>query len=63
VPPVRRVVLAICAGDLSNNPAASAVQAALMAAAPAERAKGLKEYSEPARDIDDALKKAAAPSR
>lgn len=57
------LVLAIRAAELSKDAAAVArFSRRLVAAAPAERAAGLKEYTEHARDIDDALKKAAAPS-
>jgi hypothetical protein len=48
------------AADLSGDAAAAArFRRRLAAAAPAERAKGLKEYSEHARDIDAALKREA----
>jgi DNA-directed RNA polymerase subunit RPC12/RpoP len=48
------------AADLAGDAAAAArFRRRLAAAAPAERAKGLKEYSEHARDIDAALKREA----
>ena len=54
------LTLAARAADLSGDAAAAAkFRRQLAAAAPAERAKGLKEYSEHARDIDAALKKEA----
>ena len=56
------LVLAIRAAELSKDPAAAArFRQRLAAAAPAERATGLKEYGEHSRDIDDALKKVGAP--
>ena len=58
------LVLAIRAAALSKDRAAvTKFSRRLVAAAPAERAKGVKEYGEHARDIDDALTKAAAASR
>ena len=58
------LVLAIRAAELSKDRAAVAkFSRRLVTAAPAERAKGLKEYGEHARDIDDALTKATAASR
>ena len=52
------LALAARAADLSGDAAtASRFRRRLAAAAPAERAKALKEYSEHARDIDAALKK------
>jgi len=49
------LVLAIRAADMTKDAgAASALRKRLVAAAPTERS-ALKEYSEPARDIDDAL--------
>ncbi len=54
------LALAIRAANLANDPAAAArFGKRLIAAAPAERASGLKEYAEHARDVDDALAKAA----
>jgi hypothetical protein len=54
------LTLAARAADLSGDATAAAkFRRRLAAAAPAERAKGLKEYSEHARDIDAALKKEA----
>ena len=56
------LVLAIHAADLAHDSAGAArFRRRLIAAAPAERAKGLKEYDEHARDIDDAVTKAGAP--
>jgi hypothetical protein len=58
------LVLAIRAADLTGNSGAVArLSRRLLAAAPAERATDLKEYVEHVRDIDDALKKAAASPR
>jgi hypothetical protein len=58
------LVLAIRVAELSNDKsAATALGKRLVAAAPAERATGLKEYTEHARDIDDALKKYGSASR
>lgn len=55
------LALAARVADQSGDAAAAAkFRRRLVAAAPAERAKGLKEYSEHARDLDDALKKAGA---
>jgi len=55
------LVLAARAADALGDPSAAAgYRRRLVAAAPAERAKGLKEYAEHARDIDDALRKAGA---
>lgn len=55
------LVLAIHAADLAGDPAGAArFRRRLVAAAPAERAKGLKEYDEHARDIDNAVTKASA---
>lgn len=57
------LVLAIRAADLRRDSAAGVrFQRLLLAAAPTERTS-LKEYSEHARDIDDALTKAAAATR
>jgi hypothetical protein len=57
------LVLAIRAADMAKDAsAASAFRKRLVAAAPTERS-ALKEYSEHARDIDDALAKAGAASR
>ena len=57
------LVLAIRAADMTKDAgAASALRKRLVAAAPTERS-ALKEYSEPARDIDDALAKSAVASR
>ena len=57
------LVLAIRAADMAKDPArASALRKRLVAAAPTERS-ALKEYSEHARDIDDALAKASAAAR
>ena len=54
------LALAARAADLAGDAAAaSRFRRRLAGAAPAERAKGLKEYSEHARDIDAALKKEA----
>ena len=56
------LVLEIRAADLAKDPATAArFRQRLAAAAPAERATGLKEYTEHSRDIDDALKKTGAP--
>ena len=56
------LVLAIRAAEMSLNPKAAAeLRQRLARVAAAERATGLKEYDEHSRDIDDALKKAAAP--
>lgn len=56
------LVLAIHAADLARDSAGAArFRRRLLAAASAERAKGLKEYDEHARDIDDAVTKAGAP--
>jgi hypothetical protein len=53
------LVLAIHAADLARDSAGAArFRRRLIAAVPAERAKGLKEYDEHARDIDDAVTKA-----
>jgi hypothetical protein len=58
------LVLAIRAADLSNDAAAAArIRQQLVRATPAERAAGLKEYTEHARDIDEALNKAAGSPR
>lgn len=55
------LVLAARVADQTGDAAgASRFRRRLAAAAPAERAKGLKEYTEHARDIDDALAKAGA---
>lgn len=55
------LVLAARAADMAGDAASAArFRRRLAAAAPAERAKGLKEYTEHARDIDDALRKAGA---
>jgi len=55
------LVLAARAADARGDASAAAgYRRRLVAAAPAERAKGLKEYAEHARDIDDALRKAGA---
>lgn len=57
------LVLAIRASDQSRDAAASArFSARLVAAAPAERS-AVKEYAEPARDIDDAVAKASSRPR
>ena len=57
------LVLAIRAADMAKDVnAANAFRKRLVAAAPTERS-ALKEYSEHARDIDDALAKSAAASR
>jgi len=57
------LVLAIRAADLRRDDAAAvALRRRLIAAAPTERT-ALKEYSEHARDIDDALTKAAGATR
>ncbi|CAN5488549.1 hypothetical protein BH09GEM1_BH09GEM1_10740 [soil metagenome] len=57
------LVLAIRAADMAKDAtAANAFRKRLVAAAPTERS-ALKEYSEHARDIDDALAKSAASSR
>lgn len=48
------------AGAGGDAPAAARFRRRLAAAAATERARGLKEYTEHARDIDDALKKAAS---
>jgi hypothetical protein len=57
------LALAIRAAELSKDPVAAArFRRRLAAAAPAERAKGLKEYGEHSRDIDGALKKPATQS-
>lgn len=54
------LALAARAADISGDAAAaSRFRRRLAGAAPAERAKGLKEYSEHSRDIDAALKKEA----
>jgi hypothetical protein len=56
------LVLAIKAATAAGDTkAASGFQQRLVAAAPNERAKEIKEYGEHARDIDEALKKAGAP--
>jgi double zinc ribbon protein len=56
------LALAARAADLSGDAAgAKRLRRRLAAAAPAERAKGLKEYEEHARDIDEAIRKASAP--
>ena len=53
------LVLAARAADAAGDATAAATfRRRLAAAAPAERAKGLKEYTEHARDIDEALRKA-----
>ena len=53
------LVLAIRAAAVTGDSAAVArYRKRLVAAAPAERAKGLKEYTEHAHDIDDALETA-----
>lgn len=55
------LILAAKAADLGKNPAAAArFRARLESAATAERAKGLQEYTDHLRDIDDALKGPAA---
>ena len=55
------LALAARAADQQGDAAAATkFRRRLVAAATAERAKGLKEYTEHARDIDDALKKAGA---
>jgi hypothetical protein len=55
------LVLAIRAAGLAGDTKAAArLEQRLLAAAPSERAKGLKEYDEHGRDIDEALKKAGA---
>lgn len=52
------LALAARAADARGDAAAAAkFRRRIAAAAPAERQKGLKEYTEHARDIDDALKK------
>lgn len=57
------LVLAIRAADMAKDAgAATAFRKRLVAAAPTERS-ALKEYSEHARDIDDALAKSAVASR
>ena len=57
------LVLAIRAADMAKDAgAASAFRKRLVAAAPTERS-ALKEYSEHARDIDDALAKSAVAAR
>ena len=54
------LALAARAADLAGDAAsATKFRRRLAAAAPAERAKGLKEYTEHARDIDAALKKSS----
>jgi hypothetical protein len=55
------LVLEIHAAELARDSAGAArFRRRLVAAASAERAKGLKEYDEHARDIDDAVTKAGA---
>ena len=55
------LALAARVAEKSGDAAAAAkFRRRLVAAAPTERAKGLKEYTEHSRDIDDALKKAGA---
>ena len=55
------LALAARAADARGDAAAAAkFRRRIAAAAPAERQKGLKEYTEHARDIDDALKKQPA---
>jgi hypothetical protein len=55
------LVLAIRAAELAKDQTgATTFRRRLVAAAKPERAKGLKEYDEHARDIDEALKKAGA---
>jgi hypothetical protein len=56
------LVLAIRAADMAGDKAAvTQFRRRLVAAAPTERARlDVKEYTEHARDIDDALKKAGA---
>jgi len=55
------LILAAKAADISENPAAAArFRTRLTSAASAERAKGLPEYTDHQRDIDDALKGSAA---
>jgi hypothetical protein len=56
------LVLEIHAAELARDSAGAArFRRRLLATASAERAKGLKEYDEHARDIDDAVAKAGAP--
>jgi hypothetical protein len=58
------LVLAIRVAELSNDKAAATrLGKRLVAAVPAERATGRKEYTEHARDIDAALKKYGSASR
>lgn len=53
------LTLAIRAATLAGDSAAAAsFQRRLVAAAPSERARGLEEYTEHGRDIDEALEKA-----
>ena len=55
------LILAAKAADLEKDPAGAAkFRARLTSAATAERAKGLAEYTDHQRDIDDALKGPAA---
>lgn len=57
------LALAARAADLAGDAAAAArFRRRLAAAAPAERGRGLKEYTEHARDIDEALRKSGAAS-
>ena len=53
------LVLAIRAATIAGDSvAAASFRRRLVAAAPSERARGLKEYAEHGRDIDEALEKA-----
>jgi len=55
------LVLAIRTATMAGDAQGAArFQRRLVAAAPSERAKGAKEYTEHGRDIDEALKKAGA---
>jgi len=55
------LVLAIRAATIAGDSvAAASFQRRLVAAAPSERARGLAEYTEHGRDIDEALRKAGA---